>query len=624
MGKYDKLSKEELLEMIEKQDTELELKKYGLAWDKEREPEKVVVDCQNNLPILERIANKEIHTNDEADNIMIEGDNYHALKVLNYTHKEKIDVIYIDPPYNTGTQDWKYNDKYVDKEDGYRHSKWLNFMQKRLDLAKNLLKDTGVIFISIDDNEQANLKLLCDKIFGPDNFIANISREAIKGGSQSKHIRNCNDYVLIYAKKFDELSFSGYTQDGIKLNLKDKKGNYAKGRELNKWGAGSRREDAPSMWYSIKGPNNEEVYPIRNDGSEGRWRLGKKRLTKMVEEGDVIFEKRKDETFIAYEKIRDNSSKVKQFTTLFKDKYINAKGAESLKKIFNTMMSVFDYAKPVELIYDLLVLADPEEDAIILDFMAGSGTTGQAVLEYNKRDEGKRKFILCTNNENEIAEKICYPRIEKVINGYNFNGKERKELFSKKISYKELEKNSEAIFEEVNKIIEKESNNYDKFEKTINEKYLEVYGVKEYSDKKEGLGGNLQYLKTGFVDNTKNEEQIRWNLTNKCTDMLCVRENIFNLKKEGHDYKIFASNRSDKYLCIYYNLADNSFNDFLKEVKGLKGHKSIYMFSLNDKLDKSLFKDIDDCEFEPIPQNILDLYKRIRKKHITEENDKDE
>ena len=143
MGKYDNLSKEELLRLAEKQEKELKTKKYGLVWDSEKEPEKVVLDCENNLPVLERVKNKEIKTNEEEDNILIEGDNYHALTVLNYTHKEKIDVIYIDPPYNRGG-DFYYNDRRIEKDDGYKHSLWLNFMEKRLNIAmppKEFLKE---------------------------------------------------------------------------------------------------------------------------------------------------------------------------------------------------------------------------------------------------------------------------------------------------------------------------------------------------------------------------------------------------------------------------------------------------------------------------------------------------
>ena len=135
MADYSTYDKADLLKVIAKQEKELKIKKYGLVWDSEREPEQVVLDCENNLPILRRIKSKEIRTNDSDDNILIEGDNYHALTVLNYTHKEKIDVIYIDPPYNTGAKDWKYNNNYITVEDGFRHSKWLNMMKKRLKIS---------------------------------------------------------------------------------------------------------------------------------------------------------------------------------------------------------------------------------------------------------------------------------------------------------------------------------------------------------------------------------------------------------------------------------------------------------------------------------------------------------
>lgn len=140
MSKYHSLSKEDLIKIVEKQESELKKNKYGLVWDSEREPEQVVLDCESNLPVLKRIKTKEIRTTNSDDNILIEGDNYHALTVLNYTHREKFDAIYLDPPYNTGAKDWKYNNHFVSKEDGYRHSKWLNMMQKRLKITKNLLE----------------------------------------------------------------------------------------------------------------------------------------------------------------------------------------------------------------------------------------------------------------------------------------------------------------------------------------------------------------------------------------------------------------------------------------------------------------------------------------------------
>jgi len=343
---------------------------------------------------------------DKSKNLLIHGDNLEALKALMPYYQRQIKCIYIDPPYNTGNENWVYNDNVnspkikkwlkskVNREDLTRHDKWLCMMYPRLKLLKELLSDDGVIFISIDDNEQANLKLIMDDIFGEKNFITQITREAIKGGSQSKFIRNTHDYVFVYAKEINFVEFSGIEQEGISLNLKDEKGPYAVGRELNKWGAGSRREDAPGMWFPIPGPDGEEVYPIRNDGSEGRWRLGKKNMLKKVKDADVIFKKRDDGTYIVYEKIRDGSTRIKQFISIFKDNYINAKGSERLKKLFNTERAIFDYSKPVELILDLMIMANLEKDAIVLDSFAGSGTTAHAVMELNREDKGNRKFIL--------------------------------------------------------------------------------------------------------------------------------------------------------------------------------------------------------------------------------------
>jgi adenine-specific DNA-methyltransferase len=180
---YSKLNKEELLEVIKNLESK---KKYGLVWDEEKVPEKVVVDCQHQLPVLKEVKDKEIITDpNQPTHILIEGDNYHALSVLNYTHKGKIDLIYIDPPYNTGNKDFIYNDRYVEKEDTWRHSKWLTFMSKRLELARELLTEKGVIFISIDDNEVAQLKLLCDKVFGEENFIGNICWFKKRKGSKA-------------------------------------------------------------------------------------------------------------------------------------------------------------------------------------------------------------------------------------------------------------------------------------------------------------------------------------------------------------------------------------------------------------------------------------------------------
>jgi adenine-specific DNA-methyltransferase len=414
--------------------------KYSFTWTGKQQSKRIAL--QQNSGTLRPVRAESVDF-DSTKNMIIEGDNLEALRLLLKPYSGKIKIIYIDPPYNTGN-DFVYKDdfsdnlkNYVEKSGqalesnpetkGRFHSDWLSMMYPRLTLARNLLSEDGVIFVSIDDNEDHDLRMIANEVFGEENFIVQITREAIKGGSVSKFLRVTHDYVLVYAKNIDSVEFGGLESDGITLNLSDKKGPYAKGRELNKWGAGSRKEDALGMWFPIPGPNGEEVYPIRNDGSQGRWRLGKKKMLDLVKEGNAIFEKRENGSFIVYEKLRDASPRTKQFISIFKDNYINAKGTESIKSLFSTERSYFDYSKPVELVKDLILMSDTCETDIILDFFAGSGTTAHAVLEQNREDGGNRRFILIqlpeqTAEDSEafkagyktIAD-ICKERVRRVI-----------------------------------------------------------------------------------------------------------------------------------------------------------------------------------------------------------------
>ena len=388
---------------------------------------------------------------DNTQNLYIEGDNLQVLKLLRENYLGKVKMIYIDPPYNTGN-DFVYNDNFdQDKqeyvhnsgqydEDGHQlvtntesngrfHTDWLNMIYPRLKVAKDLLSEDGVIFISIDDCELKNLENMCNEVFGESNKIATITREAIKGGSKSKNIREVNDYVLCYARNYDNIEFGGIEGESFEFKLEDEYGKYAKGRELNKWGAGSRREDSPSMYYPIPGPNGEDVYPIRNDGSEGRWRLGKEKMFALLKEHNAIFEMRDNGTYIVYEKIRDNTPKIKQFTTLFRDEYINARGTEEIKSLFNVERAIFDFSKPTRLVKDLTILADAKE-TIILDFFSGSATTAHAVMQLNAEDGGNRKFIMVqlpeATDEKSEAYKAGYKNICEI-------GKERIRRAGKKI-----------------------------------------------------------------------------------------------------------------------------------------------------------------------------------------------
>lgn len=428
--------------------------RYQMTWPDKR---KAVALANSAISATLRPCKEESVDFDTTENLYIEGDNLDVLKLLRETYLGKVKMIYIDPPYNTNNDSFVYNDCYsMDEEEflkaggyydengnrvvdikvnnesnGRFHTDWLNMIYPRLKVARDLLTDDGVIFISIDDNEQANLKKICDEIFGERNFVTDITREAIKGGSVSKYIRNVNDYVLVYAKNINELVFEGIEVEGLELKFEDEKGKYAKGRELNKWGVGARREDSPGMWFSVPGPNGEEVFPIRNDGSEGRWRLSRENMLKLINNNDVLYEKRQNGTYIIYEKIRNDSARQKQFTNLFINQYTNSKGSEELKNLFGTSIAIFDFAKPVELIKSFLIMnCNSNKDSVILDFFSGSATTAHAVMQLNAEDGGKRKFIMV-----QLPEK-CDEKSEAYKAGYKNIceiGKERIRRAGKKI-----------------------------------------------------------------------------------------------------------------------------------------------------------------------------------------------
>lgn len=358
---------------------------------------------------------------DSAENVFIEGDNLEVLKLLQNAYNDQVKLIYIDPPYNTGN-DFVYKDDFSDPKrhylevtgqvdaegnrlvantevSGRKHSNWLSMMYPRLSLARNLLTQDGIIAISIDDSEVQNLSLLMNEIFGEENFVGQITRVTNLGGTQPKFIRKVHDYILIYGRNLESAVFGGIEQPDKNLSLRDERGEYAKGRELNKWGAGARRVDAPTMWFPIQAPDGSEVYPIRNDGSEGRWRFGRENLTRMVSVGDVHWEQRANGSWLPFEKIREAKAKPKAFNTLWDKNYTNAAGTERLKQLLKTGIAPFDYAKPVQLVQDLCQMVGFEDDDLLLDFFAGSATSADAILQLNSVDGGNRKFVLVNLDE---------------------------------------------------------------------------------------------------------------------------------------------------------------------------------------------------------------------------------
>lgn len=383
--------------------------RYGLVWSCEQVKEKVDNDLsQGSLPYFNPITDLAINQYNPHYHMLIEGDNYHTLKLLQTTHKEKVNVIYIDPPYNTGNKDFKYNDKFVDSEDSYRHSKWLSFMKKRLLLAKTLLNDDGVIFLSIDNNEFAQLKLLCDEIFGENNFISNLVwKKKNGGGNDSKFVINEHEYILLYAKNIKSAFFKKDTKATVKMKYpnKDEKGYYQLER-LDKQSLGYLK----SLDFPIFDKEGKKYIVKQKDTTNpnARWRWSEK---KVLEDMDQLVFKNGHVYTKNYQKQEYLPSSI-----LYDERFGRTQsGKILLQKIINK--DVFTYPKPLDLIKHLLRIST-RENAIVLDFFAGSGTTGHAVLELNKEDGGNRQFIMCTNNENNICTDITLPRLKAVINGY--------------------------------------------------------------------------------------------------------------------------------------------------------------------------------------------------------------
>jgi adenine-specific DNA-methyltransferase len=547
---FSKMTKEELIDYINGLN-EQNNGKYGLVWDREKEPEKIVVDCDKNIPILKEIKKKEI-SNGGQNNILIEGDNFHALSVLNYTHKEAIDVIYIDPPYNTGNQDFMYNDRFVDTEDGYRHSKWLNFMEKRLRIARELLKDDGVIFISIDDNEMAQLKLLCDQIFGGNNLISTmIWRKKYGGGKGTNYVVDLHEYILVYGK--NKLNVSSFQIDRTEdqkaiFELEDK---YIKTR-----GKYYIRPLKSGLAY-----RKNLIYPILcPDGTwvETQWICSKETFEELLNEDRIVFKKIKNDKYNVYKKFYEKDKGGTVFPeSIIYDLAYNQNGKEEIKDLFNVKEGrdvPFNNAKPTKLIKYLLNFIK-RDYYVILDFFAGSGTTGQAVMELNAEDGGNRKFILCTNNENNICEDVTYPRIKTVITGKRTDGS-------------------------------------------------------KYSD---GLSESLKYYKTDFVAYSGTRDQLYYDLTEKCIPMLCVRGDTYNKVKVTDEYAIYTNDDKSKYSCIYFDILGQKYDEFLKEVKKIKELKQLYIFNLGDSVDKEPLQALDNYVVEPIPYKIIELYKKVVK-----------
>src|SRR5215211_3223228 len=392
-----------------------ERERYGLSWAGKSEAVRNIQTPSVATLVPDREESVEF---DATENLFIEGDNLEVLKLLQKSYHSKIKMIYIDPPYNTGNE-FIYPDNFREGIDDYLrysgqvngngiklstntetsgryHSKWLNMMYPRLFLARNLLRDDGVIFVSIDDHEVHNLRLLMDEICGEENFVGVFTWQSKKGGgSDNASVVIDQEYVMCSTKIGGPNALTRLTLEAEPLDRYDINGPYRRGRELNKWGANSRREDRPTMFFPIPGPNGENVYPIRNDGVEGCWRWGKKNMFEVVERGDVEFVERSNGaagTYTVYEKIRSTDPRDKPYRTWLTDIGTTAEGSKTVKELFDGHR-VYDFPKPVNLIKHLLSVGTSGRNELVLDFFAGSCTLAQAIMELNEEDGGDRGLV---------------------------------------------------------------------------------------------------------------------------------------------------------------------------------------------------------------------------------------
>ena len=565
----EEYTKDELIEIIQNLKRR---KKFGLVW--EEKPEEIVRLCETEIPVLEEVTKRAItEKSDGPTNLIIEGDNYHSLSILNYTHSGKVDAIYADPPYNTGAKNWVYNNNFVDGSDTYRHSKWLSFMGKRLKLAKSLLKEDGIIVVTIDDYEIATLTLLMNEVFGEENHLGTVViKNNPQGRSSVSGFQVSHEYALFFSKSQkakigrlprtqEQIDRYKETDDKGVFEWRNFRAQYSTESPKMKYPIFVKKDCSdfrlPKMEWNadkqsydlLENPDVSEIISIPTD-SNGRERTWKWSIetVEAVKKTEMGVRLDKDKTPSVYYKGRIKEQGMLPYTIWDKSDYSSSSmGANLLSSILGKKK--FDYPKSLYAVMDSLRVLSSSKDALFLDFFAGSGTTGHAVLEMNREDGGSRRFILCTNNENGIAEEVTYQRIKGVIKGYGAIG---------------------------------------------------------------GIPANARYFKTNLVSKKQTDDQTRIELVACSTDMICVREDTFDKVLDTKYYKVFGN--SDHYSAIVF---EPDIIPLLKDALAkLNDDKPIhiYIFSLSNDTYESDFADLQRLhELRPIPESIIEVYRRILK-----------
>jgi len=583
---------------------ELKQNRFGLVWLDV--PEAFEDDVENKLPILTEVSKLAINNKDgKPTHLLIEGDNYHALTCLNYTHRAKIDIIYIDPPYNTGSDGFKYKDKRILKEypDGtevpvdhpLRHSYWLSFMHKRLELAKNLLKPNGCIFSSIDDNEFPRLIMLFEELWGENNVKTISVKMSEPTGLKMAHIiknggiPKLKEFIVlakmdgiknIHIEKIAKADWDNEYKTIITTLSKSEIDDIKKIRDneqrtpedINKCDKILSKIKIKSLANYFKNDNIKDKKIISNFKLENAWRIIQ--IVSMAGGAKVLADKKKKDnkndffSIITSQKkmyliknYYDQKKEIPRIKILFADDYLTIHTGDFWQDIKTTGLDNeggVDFKngkKPMALI-ERIIKSVNNPNAIVLDFFAGSGTTAEVVMRLNEKDKGKRQTILITDNtevvngkEHRIMTDICYPRVKNTIKGFK---------------------------------------------------------------NKNGIGNSIRYFKIDFVGKNnilKVNDADRIELAHNAGSMLAIAENTFDQFEQNDYWQIFGNQK--QYTAVYFREEFNKFDEFIEKVKKLKKLSVVYIFSWEKELEFSDFDDIKNIKVKTIPQPILEIYKQI-------------
>lgn len=539
-------SREELIDAVR----QLRRRKtFGLVW--EDKPEHVMDKCRDALPVIEEVADKRLITtkNDDITHLLLEGDNYHTLSALNYTHKGRIDVIYIDPPYNRGG-DFKYNDTYVDKEDPFKHSKWLSFIARRISLAKPLLDENGVMFISIDDAEYSQLILLCKQLFGDDRVETLIWKKSGFGRDgkmkNTSTFRRDHEYIVVCyngTPKLNKIDETPDFQNDYSNPDDDPRGPYKAGSISRKEAASNPDHD---NYYSVTSPAGK-VFTRQFDIPKEDFEAldNDKQLNEAGRAVGRIYWGKKGDAVPALKIFTNEERSITPYSVLL-NKGTTTEGTKEASAIVGKDCKKMR-PKPSLLLRTLIQLGVKKPDAIVLDFFAGTGTTAQAVLEYNRKYDANVQFIIATNNDEGIVDDFTYPRLQHLAEG---KGTQRP------------------------------------------------------------LPVNMRYFKAGFVSKQKTDDQTRLALLERCADMIRVREAAYDTVIAEADFQLLSND--NHYAAIIFD--PHKLSQYIHAIESHDTTKPVhlYIFSYsNYAYDDDIPETPLTYTTYPIPESILEVYSRI-------------